>query len=67
MEKQTNLSSYDFTNAFKELPVKNRASLIITARNLLRQQKEDRASFADLMPSSALCKVKSVLGKKQCR
>ena len=32
----------DFAKAYKKLPAKNRAGLIRSARNLLRQQDEDR-------------------------
>ena len=41
----------DFTSDYKKLPVKKRVGLIKVARNLLKQQQENNAILADVLPS----------------
>ena len=48
MGKEIEQIHYDFTNDYKKLPIKKRVNLIKIAKNLLRQQMEDRALLADL-------------------
>jgi len=53
MDKKSVGKPYDFTKDYKKLPIKNRARIIRTARNLLKQQGEDREGFAnDPSPST---------------
>ena len=47
MYQEREWKSYEFANDYKKLPMKKRAGLIRTARNLLRQQKKDAEMFAD--------------------
>ncbi|MCL2190895.1 MAG: hypothetical protein FWB79_02780 [Treponema sp.] len=46
MDKKSEGVSYTFTKGYKKLPVKNRAGMIRTARNLLKQQDEDMEMLA---------------------
>lgn len=46
MDGKSEVKPCDFAMAYKKLPVKNRAGLIRTARNLLRQQEKDREMVA---------------------
>jgi len=52
MEKKSEGTSYDLTTDYRKLPAKNRAGLIRTARNLLKQQDEDMEALARVSPPS---------------
>ena len=54
MGKEADCIYYNFTNDYKKLPIKSRASLIETAKNLLRQQKEDSALLVNAHESAIL-------------
>ena len=47
-----NSNSFDLSKSYKELPIENRADLLVTAQNLLQQQKNASSSNYCSLPSN---------------
>ena len=54
MGSEKNKKSYDFSKDYKALPIKKRVTLILIAKNLLKQQQENNALLAENIEKPAV-------------
>jgi hypothetical protein len=64
MEKETCQKSYDFTADYKELPIKERVSLIKIAKNLLSRQKKDGSLFTSITAFPSVYEEEKIINEE---